>query len=258
MSHKTIPVPKEIAEHALIDKAKYDEMYARSLKDPDGFWGEHGKRIDWIKPFSKVMNVSYDPENLSIKWYEDGVTNVAANCIDRHLETRGDQVAIIWEGDDPSESKEITYKELHGHVCRLANALKRRGREEGRHVWHDLHAHGARGCLAAMLACARIGAVHSVVFGGLLAGPCATASSRAASSNRSIVITADEGTARREECASEAPTVDGGAGGVPGIVRDSVLCVGATRRARWTHEAEAGMIGTTLVGRESPDCPCEP
>ena len=188
MSDKVIPVSKEIAEHALIDKAKYDEMYARSLKDPDGFWGEHGKRIDWIKPYSKVMNVSYDPENLSIKWYEDGVTNIAMNCIDRHLEKRGDQVAIIWEGDDPKDTKKITYKELHGHVCRLANVLKERGVKKGDTV--TIYMPMIPEAAYAMLACARIGAVHSVVFGGFSPDSLA---SRIKGCDSKVLITADEG-----------------------------------------------------------------
>ena len=164
LSEKTFPVAESVKTHALIDQAKYAEMYARSIKDPDGFWGEHGKRIDWIKPYTKVMNVSYGPGDVSIKWYEDGTTNVAANCIDRHLKTRGDQVAIIWEGDDPAESKRITYKELHEHVCRFANVLKAKGVKKGDTV--TLYLPMIPEAAYAMLACARIGAVHSIVFGG--------------------------------------------------------------------------------------------
>jgi len=188
VADNTIPVSKEVAEHALIDKAKYDEMYARSLNDPDGFWGEHGKRIDWVEPFTKVMNVSYDPENLFIKWYEDGVTNVAANCIDRHLETRGDHVAIIWEGDDPNDSKEITYKELYGHVCRLANVLKDHGVKKGDTV--TIYMPMIPEAAYAMLACARIGAVHSVVFGGFSPDSLAN---RIKGCESKVLITADEG-----------------------------------------------------------------
>ena len=121
---KTFPVSDEVARHALIDEGTYQDMYKRSIDDPDGFWGEHGRRIDWIKPYTKVMDVSYGPGDVSIKWYEDGMTNVSVNCIDRHLAKRGDQIAIIWEGDDPALSKSITYNDLHGHVCRLANVLK--------------------------------------------------------------------------------------------------------------------------------------
>ena len=188
MSEKTFPVPDQAAKHALVDAATYKEMYARSIKDPDGFWGEHGKRIDWIKPFSKVMNCSYDPNNVSIKWYEDGVTNVAANCIDRHLAKRGDQVAIIWEGDDPQDDKHITYKELHEHVCRLANVLKARGVKKGDAV--TLYMPMIPEAAYAMLACARIGAVHSVVFGGFSPDSLAN---RITGCDSKVVITADGG-----------------------------------------------------------------
>jgi acetyl-CoA synthetase len=188
LSEKSFPVSEAVAKHALVDHAKYEEMYARSIKDPDGFWSEHGKRIDWIKPFTKVMNASFGPGDVSIKWYEDGTTNVAANCVDRHLATRGDQVAIIWEGDDPSESKSITYKELHGHVCRLANVLKDKGVKKGDTV--TLYMPMIPEAAYAMLACARIGAVHSIVFGGF--SPDALAG-RIEGCKSKIVITSDEG-----------------------------------------------------------------
>ena len=181
-------VPKDIAAHALIDKSKYDEMYRRSIDDPDGFWGEHGKRIDWIKPFTKVMDCSYDPQNVSIKWYEDGTTNVATNCIDRHLAKRGDQVAIIWEGDDPGESKSITYKELHEHVCKLANVLKAKGVKKGDTV--TIYMPMVPEAAYAMLACARIGAVHSIVFGGFSPDSLAN---RITGCESKVLITADEG-----------------------------------------------------------------
>ncbi len=119
-------VPGEWSKRAWIDQANYKEMYARSVSDPNGFWGEQAKRIGWIKPFHKVENVSFAPGNISIKWFEDGVLNVAWNCIDRHLDKRGDQTAIIWEGDDPSESKHITYRQLHDEVCKMANILRTR------------------------------------------------------------------------------------------------------------------------------------
>ena len=114
------PVPDGWAKKAFIDKAEYDEMYRRSIDDPDAFWGEHGKRIDWMKAYSKVKNTTFASPDVSIKWFEDGTLNVSANCIDRHLTTRGDQTAIIWEGDDPADDKTITYRELHEHVCKLA------------------------------------------------------------------------------------------------------------------------------------------
>ena len=164
MSANVYPVSDDIAKGALIDKAKYDAMYKQSVEDPEGFWGEHGKRIDWIKPFTKVKNVSFDTKDLYIKWYEDGTLNVAANCLDRHLAKRGDQTAIIFEGDDPSVSEHITYKDLHERVCRFANALKSMGVGKGDRVVIYLPMIPA--AAVSMLACARIGAIHSIVFGG--------------------------------------------------------------------------------------------
>src|SRR6478752_386489 len=119
MSDKAYDVPAEWAKRAWVDAAKYEEMYKRSVSDPEGFWAEHGKRIDWSKPFSKVKNASFDAKNVSIKWFEDGVTNVAHNCIDRHLPKRANQTAIIWEGDDTQDDKRIAYQELHDEVCRF-------------------------------------------------------------------------------------------------------------------------------------------
>jgi len=188
MSEKLHPVPQEWATRAHVDAAKYDADYARSIRDPDGFWGEVGKRVDWITPFTKVKNVSYAPGNVSIKWYEDGALNVAANCVDRHLETRGDQVAILWEGDDPKDSKAITYRQLHEQVCRFANALKDRGVAKGDRV--TIYLPMIPEAAYAMLACARIGAVHSIVFGGFSPDSLASRIEGCASK---VVITADEG-----------------------------------------------------------------
>lgn len=188
MSDKLFPVPAETAAGALINNEKYLELYKNSVDDPAGFWGEHGKRIDWIKPYTKVKNTSYDYHNVSIKWFEDGTLNVSANCIDRHLETRGDQPAIIWEGDDPSESKVITYKQLHHEVNVFANVLHAMGVKKGDRV--TLYLPMIPEAAYAMLACARVGAVHSIVFGGFspdsLAG-------RIEDCDSSVVITADEG-----------------------------------------------------------------
>ena len=131
MSEKIYDVPAEWSKRAFVDAAKYKEMYARSIKDPDGFWAEHAKRVDWIKPFTRVENVSFAPGNISIKWFEDGVLNVAHNCVDRHLAKRGDQTAIIWEGDDPKDDKKISYNQLHAEVCKFANVLKSRGVRKG-------------------------------------------------------------------------------------------------------------------------------
>ncbi len=134
MSDKIYDVPPDWKKRAFVDDAKYEEMYARSIEDPNGFWAEQAKRIDWIKPFTKVKNTSFDPHNVSIKWFEDGTLNVAYNCLDRHLAKRGDQTAIIWEGDDPKDDKKITYKQLHAEVCRFANVLKARGVKKGDRV----------------------------------------------------------------------------------------------------------------------------
>ncbi len=185
---KTYPVITAATPNAHIDKAKYEAMYAQSVNDPDAFWGEHGKRIDWIKPYTKVKNTDYTYPDVSIKWYEDGTLNVAANCIDRHLATRGDQTAIIWEGDEPTEDKHITYKELHEHVCRLSNAMKDAGVKKGDRV--TLYMPMVPEAAYAMLACARIGAVHSIVFGGF--SPDALAG-RIVDCQSEFIITADEG-----------------------------------------------------------------
>ena len=163
-------------------------MYKRSIDDPEGFWAEHGKRVDWIKPFTKVKNVSYDKDNLSIKWFEDGTLNVSANCIDRHLKNKANQVAIVWEGDDPKDDKKITYQELHDETCRLANAMKARGVQKGDRVC--IYMPMVPEAAYAMLACARIGAVHSIVFGGFSPDSLAQ---RIDDSKCRLVITADEG-----------------------------------------------------------------
>ena len=164
MTDKIYEVPAEAAKRAFVNAERYVKMYAASLKDPNAFWAEHGKRIDWMKPFTKVKNTSFGPGSVSIKWFEDGVTNVAHNCIDRHLAKRGDQTAIIFEGDDPKDDAKITYRELHEHVCRFANVLKRHGVKKGDRV--TIYLPMIPEAAYAMLACARIGAIHSVVFGG--------------------------------------------------------------------------------------------
>lgn len=181
------PVPAEFAKQALIDEKTYQEWYERSVNDPEGFWGEHGKRLDWIKPYTKVKDVSYSGD-VSIKWFADGTLNVAANCLDRHLAKRGDQTAIIWEGDDPNESKHVTYRELHEQVCRLANVMTDLGVKKGDRV--TIYLPMIVEAAVAMLACARVGAIHSIVFGGF--SPDALAG-RIQDCDSSLVITADEG-----------------------------------------------------------------
>ena len=179
---------RETAANALIDADGYKAMYAESIADPDAFWAEHGKRIDWIKPYSQISDVSYDTGDLHINWFADGTLNAAANCLDRHLATRGDQTAIVWEGDDPADSRHITYAELHGEVCRLANVMKAEGAKKGDRI--TIYMPMIPEAAVAMLACARIGAVHSVVFGGF--SPDALAG-RIRDCDSNMVITADEG-----------------------------------------------------------------
>ena len=173
---------------ALIDNAGYEAMYADSIADPDAFWAEHGKRIDWITPYSQVSDVSYNAKDLHIRWFADGTLNAAANCLDRHLATRGSQTAIIWEGDDPADSRHISYAELHEEVCKFANVLKAEGAKKGDRI--TIYMPMIPEATVAMLACARIGAVHSVVFGGF--SPDALAG-RIQDCDSNMVITADEG-----------------------------------------------------------------
>ncbi len=164
MSETIIPVSPAVARDALVDAAGYEDMYQRSIADPASFWAEQAKRIDWIKPFSKVKNTSFDPHKVSIKWFEDGTLNVSYNCVDRHAEKTPDKTAIIWEGDDPSEHKLITYRELKEQVSRFANVLKAHGVGRGDRV--TIYLPMIPEAAYAMLACARIGAIHSVVFAG--------------------------------------------------------------------------------------------
>ncbi|WP_370196812.1 acetate--CoA ligase [Aurantimonas sp.] len=184
----TIHVKDEWKARAKLTDDQYQDWYRRSVEDPDGFWGEHGKRLDWIKPYERVKNTSFAPGNIDIRWFEDGTLNVAANCIDRHLETRGDQTAILWEGDDPADSKAITYRQLHEEVSRMANVLKDRGVRKGDRV--TIYMPMVPEAAYAMLACARIGAIHSVVFGGF--SPDALGG-RIEGAQSDVLITADEG-----------------------------------------------------------------
>ena len=187
MSEKIFPPSDAFVANSHVNATKYSEMYAASISDPDAFWQEHGQRVDWIKPFSIVKNVSYTYPDVSIKWFEDGVLNVSANCIDRHLDTRGDQTAIIWEGDNPDDSKHVTYREVHQQVCKMANVYKSLGVGKGDRV--VLYMPMIPEAAYAMLACARIGAVHSIVFAGF--SPEALAA-RVGGCKASLVVTADE------------------------------------------------------------------
>ncbi|HMK89812.1 MAG TPA: acetate--CoA ligase [Methylocystis sp.] len=188
MERKLYPPPKSFVDSTAITAAQYEALYRRSLDDPKGFWGEQGKRISWISPYTMIKHTSFDAHNVSIRWFEDGATNVAMNCIDRHLPKRADQIAILWESDDPSVSRSLTYKELFDEVCRFANVLKKHGARRGDRV--TIYLPMIPEAAIAMLACARLGVVHSVVFGGFspeaLAGRIDDAQSQ-------IVVTADEG-----------------------------------------------------------------
>ncbi len=183
-----IPVPEEWAKRAYVDDVKYKAMHAAALGDPEAFWGLAGQRLDWLKPYTKVKDTSFNEADFRIRWYEDGILNVAANCIDRHLETRGDQTAIIWEGDDPSHSSTVTYRELHAEVCRFANVLKKHNVKKGDRV--TIYMPMIPEAAYAMLACARIGAIHSVVFGGFSPESLAN---RIRDCDSKVIVTADEG-----------------------------------------------------------------
>ncbi len=240
-----IPVPRNVAQSAWVGERKYFEMYEDSIRNPDKFWAEHGKRIDWIKPFTKVKNTSFDG-NVSIKWFEDGTLNASYNCIDRHLKLRADQTAILWEGDDPKDSRHVSYGELHESVCRLANALKNLGVKKGDRV--TIYMPMIPEAAFAMLACARIGAIHSVVFGGFspesLVG-------RIKDCRSTVVITSDEGLrgsrkiplkANTDEAVKQCPEVERVL-----VVRRTGGQVGwDAKRDRWYHEEMA---------KASKDCP---
>ncbi len=243
MNDLVIPVPDAWKKRAFMTMAQYEAAYAESVRDPDGYWRKEAARLDWMRPFTKVGDWSYDPDNLHIKWFEDGGLNVAANCVDRHLAKRGGQTAIIWEGDNPAESKHITYAELHVEVCRFANVLKARGVKKGDRV--TIYLPMIPEAAFAMLACARIGAVHSVVFGGFspdsVAGRIQDCDSR-------IVITADEGL-RGGKAVALKKNVDEALEKCPGV--KDVIVVRRTGgavtmkegRDRWYHDEAAQVSG---------------
>jgi acetyl-CoA synthetase len=249
MSEQIYEVPAEWSSRAYVDDAKYLAMYERSIKDPDGFWAEEGKRVDWFTPFSKVKNTSYDPHHVSIKWFEDGVTNVAHNCIDRHLAARGDQIAIIWEGDDPTIDRKTTYRELHVEVSRFANVLKARGVKRGDRV--TIYLPMIPEAAFAMLACARIGAIHSVVFGGFspesLAG-------RLEDAKSTVIVTSDEGVrgGRKIPLKANSDAAADKAGGVETII--VVRRTGAAVAMKSGRDFYYDEISKEVTA----DCPCEP
>src|ERR1700735_484268 len=206
-----IPVPEGFAGTDTIDPAAYERLYRRSVDEPAAFWAEQGRIVDWIKPYTKVKNTSFT-DGVSIKWYEDGTLNAAANCIDRHLAAKADDTAIIWEGDDPGQTRKISYAELHQQVSRLANVLKARGVKKGDRV--TIYLPMIPEAAFAMLACARIGAVHSVVFGGFSPD---SLIGRIQDAKASVLITADEGVrggrhvplkANADEALKHCPGVD--------------------------------------------------
>ena len=250
MEIQVYPVPESVKKRALIDAAGYEAMYARSVEDNEAFWAEQAQRIDWMKPFTKVKDVSFAKSDLHIRWFYDGTLNACYNCIDRHLDSKGDDVAIIWEGDDPANDLQLTYKELHARVCKFANALKALGAKKGDRI--TIYMPMIPEAAISMLACARIGAIHSVVFGGF--SPDALAG-RIVDCESNIVITADEGI-RGGKIVPLKANVDEAAANSDVKTLDKVLVVRHTGndvgwvdgRDEWLHEVEASV---------DADCPCE-
>ena len=247
-ANKIFPVPAEVASNALIDQAGYQRLYAQSVADAEGFWREQANRVDWVRPFTIVKDTSFDLP-VSIKWFEDGVLNVAQNCLDRHLATRGDKIAILWEGDDPAESRSITYRELHEQVCRLANVLKDKGVAKGDRV--TIYMPMIPEAAVALLACARIGAVHSVVFGGFSPE---SLRDRILDCQSRIIITADEGLRGGRRIPLKA-NVDAAAAHC-GII-DTVIVVRRTGGEIAWHEGRDFWY-EALTAAVSADCPPEP
>ena len=249
MSQAIYPVPESWRARARINRESYAAKYAQSLADPDGFWREEAKRLDWIRPFTKVKNTSFLEEDFRVQWFEDGVLNVSANCLDRHLEKRGDSLAILWEGDDPSETRTLTYRQLHTEVCRLANVLKAQGVRRGDRV--TLYLPMIPEAAMAMLACARIGAIHSVVFAGFSPESLAN---RIRDCDSTLVITADEGLRGGKRVPLKA-NVDAALAHCPSVAR--VLVV---RRTGADVPMRPGRDVWLQAACEaaSADCPAEP
>ncbi|MCH4564047.1 acetate--CoA ligase [Halomonas sp. EGI 63088] len=247
---KVHPVRDDFAANAHADWAKYQAMYQQSLDDPEGFWAEQAKRLDWIKVPTKIKHTSFDSHNVDIRWFEDGTLNASANCLDRHLATRGDQTAIIWEGDDPADSRHVTYRELYEHTCQLANGLKELGVSKGDVV--TLYMPMIPEAAVAMLACARIGAVHSVVFGGF--SPDALAQ-RVVGADSKLVITADE-SVRGGKQVPLKDNVDAALTRPGTEVCEKVLVVKRTGgEIDWQDGRDVWY--QDLVDRQSTDCPAE-
>lgn len=242
------PVPEAVAKSALIDNDTYLAWYKRSIEDSEGFWSEHGKRLDWIKPYTKVRDVSFSAPDVHIRWFHDGTLNVSQNCLDRHLAKRGDQTAILFEGDDPSISKAITYRQLHEQVCRFANVLKGIGVKKGDRV--TIYLPMIPELAVAMLACSRIGAIHSIVFGGFSSDSLAN---RIQDCDSTVVVTSDEGLRggrkvalkkNADQALQSCPTV----GKVIVVKHTGGACDWKAGRDQWWHE---------LMASASADCPPE-
>jgi len=249
MSDTVIPVPEAFAKAASVDDIAYRSMHAAALADPEAFWGHHGQRLHWIRPYREVKDCSFDEADFRIRWFADGVLNASANCLDRHLATRGDKIAILWEGDDPAQSRAITYRQLHADVCRMANVFKAHGVGKGDRVTIYLPMIPEAAC--AMLACARIGAIHSVVFGGFSPDSLAN---RIVDCASKLVITADEGVRGGKPIPLKRNT-DAALQSCPTV--EKVLVVARTgaeielKAGRdFRYEMEAMLV--------APDCPPEP
>ena len=248
MTDKIYDVPAQWQSRAFVNEIKYKEMYAASLTDPDKFWAEQAKRITWSKPFTKVKNTSFAPDNVSIKWFEDGKLNACFNCVDRHLQKRGDQTAIIWEGDDPKDDKKITYKQLHAEVSKFANVLKKQGVKKGDRV--TIYLPMIVETAYAILACARIGAIHSVIFGGFSPDSIA---GRVDDCKSTIIVTADEGIRGGRKIPLKA-NVDAACEKVSGV--KNVIVVKRTN-APVNMEAGRDQYYDEVAKTVPAECPCE-
>ena len=246
---EVFPVPDEWAKKAHMNAAAYEAAVKRVEADPNGFWSDIGRRLEWVTPFSQVKDVSFDKADFRVRWYADGVLNVSANCLDRHLATRGDQTAIIWESDDGQTHDALSYRQLHAEVCRWANVLKAKGVKKGDRV--TIYLPMIPAVAASMLACSRIGAVHSVVFGGFspdsLAG-------RIQDCDSKVVITADEGL-RGGKVVPLKLNVDEALKSCPGVT--DVIVVRRTR-ADVPMAAGRDAFFSDLKQTVSDECPPEP
>ncbi|MDE2620603.1 MAG: AMP-binding protein, partial [Sphingomonadales bacterium] len=249
MAEAVYPVPAEWAANALVDEARYHELYRRSVEEPDAFWGEMAQRISWMRPFTTVKQTSFAAADFGINWFADGTLNLAANCLDRHLAERGDSVAILWEPDSPSDpERRITYRELHGEVCRFANLLKARGVQRGDRV--TLYLPMVPEAAVAMLACARIGAIHSIVFAGF--SPEALAG-RIEDCGSTIVVTSDEGLRGGKKVPLKA-NVDEALGHCAGV--ETVIVLKRTGAAV-TMTPGRDIDWHEGIAAQSADCPAE-